>query len=233
MATVTPTTDARRSRTGSKRPRKYSVRRSGPYQSLLSRLQSMDFGVGRERRCLGLTSCDRGEGVTTVASNLAVYTAQNIEARILVVDANLAHPFLHKAFKLEATPGLAHAIDGTVAPEETIQPCGIENLFIVASGIDKGLGRFNLPPFEVERVFESYRSDFDLIIVDLPAVSVPTDLNLLTSQLDGVLVVLAAEGVSAEVADRRLRPLAEGGAGLMGVVFNKRRRHLPQWIDGM
>jgi len=191
----------------------------------------MAFGVGGEQRSIGLTSCTRSEGVTTVASNLAVYTAQCIRARILVVDANLAHPSLHKTFKLRATPGLADALAGSITPAESIQQSGLDNLSIVTSGIDKGPARFNLPPDGVCRVFESFRTGFDLVIVDLPALDVPTNLSLLTSRLDGVLVVLAAEGISAEVAKRQLRQLTENGTDLLGVVFNKRRRHLPWWID--
>lgn len=207
------------------------MRGSDFYQSLLCRLQSMDFGVGGEHRSVGLISCARGEGVTTVASNLAVHAAHCIEARILIVDANLAHPSLHKTFQLSATPGLADAIGGNITPEESIQQSGLDNLSIVTSGIDKELARLILPLDEVCRVFESFRTDFDLVIVDLPALNVPTNLSLLTSKLDGVLVVLAAEGISAEVAERQIRQITENGTELLGVVFNKRRRHLPWWIE--
>ena len=191
----------------------------------------MDFGVGGEHRSVGLISCARGEGVTTVASNLAVHAAHCSEARILIVDANLAHPSLHKTFKLSAAPGLTDAIGGIITPEEAVQQSGLDNLSIVTAGIDKELARLILPLDGVCRVFESFQTDFDLVIVDLPALDVPTKLSLLTSKLDGVLVVLAAEGISAEVAKRQIRQFTENGTELLGVVFNKRRRTLPSWID--
>ena len=217
---------------GSARSQRYRVRGSDFYQSLLCRLQSMDFGVGGEHRSVGLTSCARGEGVTTVASNLAVHAAHCTEARILIVDANLANPSLHKTFKLSATPGLADAIGGNITPEESIQQSGLDNLSVVTSGIDEALAARPILPLDgVCPVFESFRTDFDLIIVDLPALDVPTNLSSLTSKLDGVLVVLAAEGISVKVAERQIRQTTENGTELLGVVFNKRRRHLPWWID--
>ena len=78
---------------------------------------------------------------------------------------------------------------------------------------------------------ETISSDFDLVIVDLPAMSSAVSFGLSVSQLGGILVVLQAEKTRDLIAQKTLRQLKADGANLLGVVFNKSRIHLPKWID--
>ena len=200
------------------------------YQSLLCRLQSVGYGMGGERRTIGLTSCLRREGVSTVVGNLAVQASLNPEAHILVVDANIANPKQHKLFQVDLSPGLSTALGGDVILEECVQSTTISNIRVVTAGTDQNFGGSNFPPKNVLQMIESVAPRFDLIIVDLPAVSVPTNQSSLIAGLDGLLIVLEAERISNAKALRNMRQIRESGANLLGVVFNKYRNYIPKWL---
>ena len=78
---------------------------------------------------------------------------------------------------------------------------------------------------------EEFCDESDLVIVDLPAVSLAADVALSVSSLDGVLVVLEAERTSDLVAQNSLRQIKNDGGNVLGVALNKCRTHLPGWID--
>jgi Mrp family chromosome partitioning ATPase len=72
---------------------------------------------------------------------------------------------------------------------------------------------------------------FDLVIVDLPAVESAKGCGFPLTDLGGILLVLKAESTSDIVARKGLQQLARNGGKVLGIVFNQRRTHLPEWID--
>jgi Mrp family chromosome partitioning ATPase len=84
---------------------------------------------------------------------------------------------------------------------------------------------------EDDRWLDLIGSDFDLVIVDLPATCLATSCGFKQSSLDGILLVLEAEATSDTTARKSLNLIREDGANLRGVVLNKYRTHLPKWID--
>ena len=74
-------------------------------------------------------------------------------------------------------------------------------------------------------------ASFDLVVVDLPAMNSASSCGLALSDLDGVIHVLEAERISDTAAQQCISQIREQGAEILGVVFNKCRRHLPKWID--
>ena len=82
-----------------------------------------------------------------------------------------------------------------------------------------------------ERFLEKIRHKFDLVIVDLPAVSESKAFRFSLVKLDGVIFVLEAEATSDLTAHAGLQYLKQQNANVLGIAFNKYRRHLPGWID--
>jgi Mrp family chromosome partitioning ATPase len=72
-----------------------------------------------------------------------------------------------------------------------------------------------------------------LVIVDIPA---PTELNTsvyLAGKLDGVVLVIESEGSDGRMALRTKQQLVGANANLLGVVLNKRRKHVPNWLNNL
>ena len=224
------------------------------YKVLLDQLQTLGFGKGGALRTIGLTSSNRREGVTTVACNLALYAASSLGLRVLLVDANSSSPELHKIFQLPQAPGLVDLLNGHVTELECILdmssrpskylPPALRNSFRRSrrdpfSGLKLSIlpvgnnarGSWNFCGAQDEEFLEKISVDYDLIIVDLPAVNSATNCEFSVSSLDGVLFVLAAEATSDMTAQKSLHQLRQLDANLLGVAFNKCRSHLPKWIS--
>jgi len=218
------------SRNGSGEQRRLQVATSDYCQVLLSRLFSMGFGIGGERRTIGFTSCVQGEGVTTVAGSMAVHAADCTCARVLAVDANLSSPGLHNGLGIDPSRGLLDVFRGTVKVEDTVQDTPNPNLSIIPAGSAKNSNHVNFDAGKMQEVVDFAAQNFDMAIVDLPSISAPTNLPTVTSLLDGVVLVLAAEGISGDLASRYVKQLSEQGTKPIGVTLNRYREYLPRIV---
>ena len=87
-----------------------------------------------------------------------------------------------------------------------------------------------IDPFKAADLFNEYKCQFKLVIVDVPA---PSELNgsiYLAGRLDGVLMVIESELSDARAALRTKQQLVDANANVLGVVLNKRRKHVPNWL---
>ena len=178
-------------------------------------------------RTVGLTSCYRQEGVSTVAAVLALAAA--CQRKVLLVDANLSHPSLDRRFRVKNKPGLTQAIAGQAKPQDCIQasPLGVS---VVSAGCDEGQAATFLRPDLVLPVLQAFAADFDLVLVDLPAASDDSSALELSGVLDGVVLVVESERVHWQAGQRTVSRLQQSGVQLMGAVFNKRRDYTPDWL---
>ena len=90
------------------------------YLALLRRLETEhgQFNGGGSACAVGLTSCDRREGVTTAAAHIALAGTRYLEGRVLLVDANIDHGSVGKVFGVNADTGLLDALRGQRTPSD-------------------------------------------------------------------------------------------------------------------
>lgn len=195
------------------------------YRVLVSRLAATTPPL----RTLGLTSCAGGEGVSTVAAQLACAAASSGLGRVLLVDANLARPSVHHLFALESWPGLAEVLLEAVPVGDLIQPTGVANLAVLAAGrVGERLSRLHAALEETP--LEALQEGFDLIVFDLPATTAGPSTARLAARLGGAMLVIEAESTPSDSALREAELLAQAGVRLLGVVFNKQRQYVPSWL---
>jgi capsular exopolysaccharide synthesis family protein len=190
------------------------------------------MGGNAAPRVLGLTSCERGEGVSILATQLAVAAASCGTHRVLLVDANLHCPSAHRILDRELTPGLADILFGRSKLSEGIQAAPVANLSLLTAGTvhDEALSRVYDCP-HLPELIGNLRQEFSLVVFDLPATANTSAAFRLAGMLDGVLLVVEAERVRWEAAQRVGELLHRSNAHLLGAILNKRRRHLPGWLD--
>ncbi len=199
------------------------------YQEIVRRLRESDGGT-TNFQAVGITSCTRGEGVSTVAANLAITAAVSGSDPVLLIDANAARPALQRNFNIWNLPGFVEVIHENAEPLACVQDSQYENLYLLPPGNIKGHAGRGYDPARVADLLTVLREEFALIIVDLPAVEDQSTCFSLAGKLDGVLLVVEAERVRSHVAVRAKQMLEECHANLIGAVFNKRRKHLPGWL---
>ncbi|WP_343045105.1 CpsD/CapB family tyrosine-protein kinase [Paenibacillus lemnae] len=179
--------------------------------------------VDNPAQIIMITSAGREEGKSTVAGNLAVVYAQN-ERRVLLIDAVLRKPAVHRMFQVSSPAGLSSLLSHQIDLEDAVQETGIPHLYVMTSGPIPPNPAELLGSEKMKELLEQLRTQFDIILIDTPPLLAVTDAQLLASQSDGVLLVMHAGKVRKEIAVKAKENLQRVNARLLGVVLNKVKR---------
>ncbi len=183
------------------------------------------------KRSFLVTSAERGEGKSTVASHLALTVARFRGKKSLLVDADLRRPKAHQIFDVPREPGLFECLNGEIDPLEAVKDTPIENLKIIPAG-----RRVKSPAHLFEgdimtEIFEKIKFYYDIVIVDSAPVIPVSDPMLISSVLDGVILVMLAGKTPRNVSLRARNILLDANANLLGVVVNNMSEVLPYYYD--
>jgi capsular exopolysaccharide synthesis family protein len=196
-------------------------RLSGHYEALFRRLRFAQAATAAPRT-LGVTSCAGGEGVSTVAANLAICAARG-GFRVLLVDANTANPSVARTFHVAPRPGLVDLLSGEAELDECRHATEIESLGVIPAGPAGDADTADLDWSRLAEVVAYLKPEYDLVVFDLPAADELSPCPFVAALLDGVLLVVESERTAGDTALRTKRQLELAGAKLLGVVLNKGR----------
>ncbi|MBK6432989.1 MAG: CpsD/CapB family tyrosine-protein kinase [Anaerolineae bacterium] len=181
--------------------------------------------LDRPLRTMLITSAGPEEGKSTVLANLAVTEAQ-AGRRVIIVDADLRRPRQHELFGISNATGLTTAL----ADEKGLQNLSLQATVLQATEVPglRVLTSGPLPPNPTELLASQRMAALltalsalsDLVLFDAPPVVVVTDAAILASQVDGVLLVVNANGTRREHAQRAQQLLAKVNARIVGSVLN-------------
>lgn len=170
-------------------------------------------------RTILITSPGPREGKTTTSLSIGSVMAQS-GTRVLVVDSDMRRPRIHRTFGLENRAGLSTMLMDGVAAPEVVQRTQIPNLDVLPSG--------PVPPNPAElmesprfrEVIEELTSRYDRVIFDSPPITPVTDAAVISSQVDGVLLVVRANTTRRELLRRAIEQLSAVNADILGSVVN-------------
>jgi capsular exopolysaccharide synthesis family protein len=199
-------------------------------RSLLHRLQWPGERTVNAPRTLGITSCRQGEGVSTIAASLAAAAASWGDYRIMLADANVAKPSAHECFDVPLYPGWANIQREGDDLAKIIQSTSIFNLSVLTAGIRDEQNTYADVTFESAGLVKELANGFDLVIFDLPPIDSSNDAARLAALLDGVVLVVEAEISHRDDVRRACEQLTRFGARPLGVVLNKFRQSIPEWL---
>ncbi len=189
------------------------------YQSLRTALLFAARGEGAQ--VLMITSAGPGEGKSTTSRRLAETFAAS-GSRVLLVDADMRKPSVHRLLEADRKIGLTSVVLGKVSLEEAVVPVpGAGQLHVLPSG--------PLPPNPPEMfgkesflaLLREARSRYDWVILDLPPVISVTDPVVCSPLADMVLLVVQYGRLDRKVIVGALRQLARAGARVVGAVLNR------------
>jgi capsular exopolysaccharide synthesis family protein len=171
-------------------------------------------------RRLLITSAGPSEGKTFVASNLAISLAQEGK-RVILVDADLRRPQVHKAFGLSNEPGLTNwAVDEKVQMHEVIRSTIVPNLAILTCGIIPPNPAELLGSERMTELIKALDEQADIVIYDSPPAATVTDAVILATQMDGVLQVVRAGLTRIDLIQRCKTLLDRVEVHILGPVLN-------------
>ena len=179
------------------------------------------MGADSPIRSLVVSSAMPGDGKSTVAVNLA-QAAAAMGQRVLLVDADLRRPQLHRRLSLFNGQGLANLITNTEMPiEDIIQASGLEDkLSIVTSGQRPPDPSRLLSSETMKRINQNFQAAFDLVIYDTPPLLGLSDASLLSNLCDGLILVVGLGQTDRGALKRSLETIKNGRSPLLGVVAN-------------
>ncbi len=183
-----------------------------------------------ESTALLVTSPNPSEGKSVTAANLAAVIAQAGQ-RVLLIDADLRRPVMHKIFGVNNHAGLTELLRNVKLNEldecldawldQVIQESQVEGLWLLTSG--------PIPPNPSELLgsntnrglLSALKKRFDYLVLDSPPVLIVTDSVVLGAQVDGVILVVDGDRTQKNQLRQSVERMREVNAGLLGVVVNR------------
>jgi succinoglycan biosynthesis transport protein ExoP len=173
-------------------------------------------------RLIGVTSTQPLEGKTTTACNLAMVLAYG-GARVLLLDADMRRPGLHRTLGMQNNSGLSHVLTGQARIREVVRRTHDPNLLVITAGRTPPNPSELLGSQRMHQLLANLAAGpFDWVIVDTPPVLAVTDAVILAPYLSGIAFVVGAEMTRRAHAERAMQTLqAAGRQPIIGVVLNR------------
>lgn len=204
------------------------------YRSLRTNLSFA--GLERDIKTIAFTSSSPREGKTTVVINLAVTMAQ-AGSKVLIVDGDMRKPMVSSVFGIDQVPGLSDVILGKVSLDETTRSVtdfmtgkiriedimktpGMDNLYILTSGINPPNPSEIAGSVRTAALFEQAKSEYDFILIDSPPILSATEAAIYGSMADGVVIVYRVGKMGSAVLKRAKAQLDNVKANITGIVLN-------------
>ena len=187
------------------------------YRTLRTNLQFSS--VDEELKTILVTSANASEGKTTTVCNLAVSFAQ-IGKKVLIIEGDLRRPRLHKYLTLSNQTGISNVLAQQVIAESVIQTTVLDIEVLTCGPIPPNPAEL-LNSQRMKQLIEDLKMHFDIILVDEPPVGVVTDAAILSTLVDGTLMVVASHQTDSDLARRAMKLLQNVEARILGTVLTK------------
>lgn len=195
--------------------------RSGVAEAFRSLRTAMRFILSDDNRgIIFVTSAHAGEGKSTATANLACAYA-NAGNRVLLIDADLRNPSLHKTLGGSNEVGLANYLEGYGDTNTLVQTTNVTNLSLIPAGTLPDDPAELLASAQMESLLATARDNFDLIILDGPPVLGLADAIILASLADATLLAVRAESTQMSTLVNALKRLRQSHANLSGILLNR------------
>lgn len=160
------------------------------------------------------------EGKSTTAVNFAIMLARQGK-RVLLVDADLRRPSIHRALDVLREPGLTNLLVGDAGAREAVRPNVLPNLDFLPSGPFPPNPSELLNSAPMIQLLGELQERYDQIVLDSPPVLAVTDAAILASSMDGVVLVLRSGETEQHSAERAVDQLRRLGVRVLGAVLNE------------
>src|SRR5262245_56933807 len=192
---------------------------SEQYRALRHRVEELNKTANLS--VIAISSPEAGDVKTITAINLAGALAQSVEARVLIVDADLRRPSITDYLGLgdSRSKGLAGAIlDSRLSLKDVVQSCPPFNLSVVQAGKQPSSPYELLKSPRLAQLLDEARHQYDYVVLDTPPLVPLPDCSVIAKSVDGFLVVVAAHKTNRGLLNEALSVLVP--ATVIGLVFN-------------
>ncbi|MGD1918812.1 MAG: GumC family protein [Pleurocapsa sp.] len=187
-------------------------------RSLAMNLRSLVADEG-QTKTLAITSSTSAEGKSTISYNLGIVLAE-LGLRVLIVDADLRKPKLHKLAQVKNEVGLSDAVSSQDPWIDYLQSSSVENLDLITAGATSPNPIALLNSAKMKQLIQEWEDSYDYVILDTPPIGVISDAKSLANEVDSMLFVCAVQRASRKSISNALDVLHNSQCNVAGVVAN-------------
>ncbi len=177
--------------------------------------------VDENLKSLVITSAGPGSGKSIISANLAATFASE-DKRVLLVDADLRKPTVHKTFRVRNNDGLTTLLtDRGTRIEDMVYRTNIQGLYTLTSGAIPPNPAELLGSKRMDELMKELEEEFDFIVYDMPPVLAVTDAQVMASKADGTIFVLPKGQATKDEVLKSKELLEMVNANVLGAIFNR------------
>ncbi|MGA2668186.1 MAG: polysaccharide biosynthesis tyrosine autokinase [Ignavibacteria bacterium] len=165
-----------------------------------------------------VTSSIPKEGKTIISANLAA--SFSLSNKVLLIDCDFRKPRLHNLFNQKRYPGLCDYLFGTISLEEAMRTTNFENLTLMTCGTIPTNPAELIASKHMKNFLNTVKSKFDYIVIDSPPLATVTDAELLSSYVDGTVMVSLANKTRLDLLINAIDTLNKINDTFIGVILN-------------
>ena len=186
--------------------------------------------AGTPPKVILFTSSQPGEGKTTTTVNTAISLAQ-MGLSVVVIDADLRRPSVHKAFGLDASHGMSSYLSQNIRLASLLQNTSVPCVSVLPCGVIPPNPTELISSEKMKSMVHLLKEHFDHVLIDSPPLTNVADSLVLSTLVDGVIVVVQSGASKRRAVQRVRRELMQVGAKIFGVVLNKVDHHNSGYYD--
>lgn len=192
--------------------------RSEAFRAVRTNLMFVD--AANHPRTILLTSSIPGEGKSTTIANLALTLAQS-GSSVCLIEGDLRRPRLLEYLGLEGSAGLTDVLIDRAQLDDVLQPYGKDKVEVIGAGSIPPNPSELLASDAMSRVLTQLSARFDYVLIDTPPVLPVTDAVVLSTKVDGVIVLVGTTIVRKEQLEATLESLGAVDNTMLGLVLNR------------
>ena len=177
--------------------------------------------LDQDLKTIVVTSSKQNEGKTTIVANLAVSFAHLENKKVLIIDGDLRNPSIHRMFNITNSYGLTDVLTGKKSLETCLQTCELKNLHIMTTGVVPPNPSEMLSSNKMKNFIELMKEHYDYIFIDSPPIGIITDAGIISTYVDGTVMVVSSREVDIELAKIAKERIDKVNANIIGAVLNK------------
>ncbi|MCM3568208.1 CpsD/CapB family tyrosine-protein kinase [Neobacillus mesonae] len=181
---------------------------------------NINFLVSKKTQTFLVTSPEERDGKSTILANIAVSMTQQ-KKKVLLIDANLRNPSLHKFFYTSNSTGLTDVLTGRMSFREVVYHTKIWRLDLLPSGAVPKNPVELLGSKMMKELMETLKETYDVILFDSNSLLKLPDTKLLSSISDGVILVVRNGKTKLQKAAEAKEMIEFTKSRLIGVILNQ------------
>jgi capsular exopolysaccharide synthesis family protein len=202
-------------------------------RSLLTLRNSIDSEMrDKGTRVIMFTSALPGEGKSTIAVFLARMMAVNEMEKIAIVDCAVRNPQIHKFFGINNQKGIIDYLSGEASFSDIIHTIdgGILDVVTVGVARDANIVQSLFRSDRMNTYISEMAENYDYVLVDSSSILNAPETPILSSQMDGIILVVQAGKTKREVIRRAMLDTNKQGGKFIGSVLNRKKYYIPEFI---